>query len=152
MTQKWSGLVTHTKEIRKKCLKTKKKCAHCVWEQLSKLLASLPKWDESGENPGSCSMRRKLRKSESKKIVAEKGERETVAEKVKVKGEKGGSCRWMRNEIWKIVDSTSRLYQWTLQVNFSRDTSKLLWRYEETQDGGVCRWGCWGEGGETILH
>ena len=37
-------------------------------------------------------MRRKLRKSESKKIVAEKGERETVAEKVKVNGEKGGSC------------------------------------------------------------
>ena len=39
-------------------------------------------------------MRRKLRKSESKKIVAEKGERETVPEKVKVKvkGEKGESC------------------------------------------------------------
>ena len=45
----------------------------------------------------------------------------------------------MRNEIWKIVDSTSRLYQWTLQVNFSRDTSKLLWTLQVDSSGDTRR-------------
>ena len=38
----------------------------------------------------------------------------------------------MRNEIWKIVDSTSRLYQWTLQVGSSGDTRRL--KMEECAD------------------
>ena len=50
------------------CYDSGVKCAYRLREQFGK--QQQPKEDESGENPGSCSVSTKLRKSEGKEIVA----------------------------------------------------------------------------------